>query len=195
MPRTGSEERMGKTRRRLKAAAAAAGLVLLAAVFSGCALPESGPSDAALSFKKEVKETRDALVPSLIEAVANRDPRAVRLILEKQCALARENGRPFACGITVLDLHGITLASVTPVETMRRLNYSRYEVVMQALKDKKIVTAKLYLQDGSILYAVGIPLAHNGKAQGLMVLTFDAGELKNRVGITEKEFLQVDLNR
>jgi hypothetical protein len=195
MLQTGSDERMGKTRRRLKAVTAVTGLVLLAAVFSGCALPEFGQSEAVLSFKKEVKETRDALVPSLIDAVANRDPRAVRLILDKQCALAREKGRPFACGITVLDLHGITLASATPVETMRRLNYSRYEVVMQALKDKKIVTAKLYLQDGSALYVVGIPLARSGKAQGLLVLTFDAGELKNRVGITEQEFLQVDLNR
>ena len=195
MLRTGSDERMGKTRRCMKAATAAAGLVLLAAVLSGCALPESGQSDAVLSFKKEVKETRDSLVPSMIEAVASRDPRTVRLILEKQCSLARENGRPIACGITVLDLHGITLASVTPGETMRRLNYSRYEVVMQALKEKKIVTAKLYLQDGTTLYVVGIPLACNSKTQGLLVLTFDAGELKNRVGITEQEFLKVDLNR
>jgi hypothetical protein len=195
MLQTGSEERMGKTRRRLKAAAAVAGLVLLAAVFSGCALPESGQSAAVLSFKKEVEETREALLPSLIDAVANRDPRAVRLILDRQCALAGEKGRPFTCGITVLDLHGITLASVTPGETIKRLNYSRYEVVMQALKDKKIVTAKLYLQDGNALYVVGIPLAGSGKAQGLLVLTFDAGELKNRVGITEQEFLQVDLNR
>jgi hypothetical protein len=195
MLRTGSDERMGKTRRRLKALTAVTGLVLLAAVFSGCALPESGQSEACLSFKKEVKETRDALVSSLIDAVTNRDPRTVKLILEKQCALAREKGRPFACGITVLDLHGITLASVTPGEAIGRLNYSRYEVVMQTLKDNRIVTTKLYLQDGTTLYVVGIPLSRNGKAQGLLVLTFDAGELKNRVGITEKEFLKVDLNR
>ena len=186
---------MGKTRRRLKAITVAAGLVLLAAFCSGCTLPESGQSDAVLSFEKEVKETGDVLVPALIEAVANRDPSAVSLILDKQCALARENGRPFACGITVLDLHGITLASVTPSETIKRLNYSRYEVVMQTLKDNKIVTAKLYLQDGTTLYVVGIPLARSGRTQGLLVLTFDASELKNRVGITEKEFLKVDLNR
>jgi hypothetical protein len=186
---------MGKTRRRLKAITAATGLVLLAAICSGCTLPESGQSDAVLSFKKEVKETGDVLVPSLIEAVANRDPDAVRLILDKQCALAGEKGRPFACGITVLDLHGITLSSVTPGETIGRLNYSRYEVVMQALEGNKTVTAKLYLQDGTTLYVVGIPLTRSGKAQGLLVLAFDSRELKNRVGITEKEFLKVDLNR
>ena len=45
------------------------------------------------------------------------------------------------------------------------------------------------------LLVVGIPLARNSKTQGLLVLTFDAGELKNRVGITEQEFLKVDLNR
>jgi hypothetical protein len=186
---------MGKTRRRLKAFTAVAGLVLLAAFCSGCGLPESGQSDAVLSFKKEVRETRDALAPTLIEAVANRDPRAVKLILDKQCALAKENRRPFACGITVLDLYGITFVSVTPSETIQRLNYSRYEAVMQALKENKIVTTKLYLQDGTTLDVVGIPLARNGKAQGLLVLTFDARELKDRVGITEQEFLKVDLNR
>ena len=186
---------MGKMSRCWKAVTAAAGLVLLAAFCSGCDIREPGQSDAVLSFKKEVKETRDALVPSLIEAVANRDPRTVKLILDRQCDQARETGRPFACGITVLDLHGITFASVTPGETMRRLNYSRYEVVTQALKNNKIVTAKLYLQDGTILDVVGIPLANNGQTVGLLVLTFDAGELQDRVGITEQEFLKVDLNR
>ncbi len=186
---------MGKTIGRLGAVEATITLILIAAFFSGCAVPESGQSDAVLSFKKEVKEIRDALVPSLIEAVTNRDPHAVRIILDRQCALARENSRPFACAITILDLHGITLASVTPGEMIRRLNYWRYEAVMQAMKDKKIVTGKLYLQDGTTLYAVGIPLARNGEAKGLMVLTFDARELTGRVGITEKEFLNVDLNR
>jgi len=186
---------MGKARRPHTAVMAAAVLALLAAFFSACSTPGSDQSGAVLSFKKEVKETTDALIPALIEPVANRDPRAVKLILDKQCALARDKGRPFACGITVLDLHGITLASVTPGDTIRRLNYSRYESVTQALKDRKIVTAKLYLQDGTTLCAVGIPLARNGEAQGLLVLTFDAGELKDRVGITEQEFLKVDLNR
>jgi hypothetical protein len=170
-------------------------MVLLTAFFSACSTPESGQSDAILSFKKEVKETTDALVAPLMEPVTKRDPHAIKLILERECALARENGRPFACGITVLDLHGITLGSVTPSDAIRRLNYSRYEAVTQALKDRKIVTAKLYLQDGTTLDVVGIPLAGNGKAQGLLVLTFDAGELKSRVGISEQEFLKLDLNR
>ncbi len=186
---------MGKTIGRERAVEATVTLILLAAFLSGCATPESGQSDAVLSFKKEVLEIRDALVPSLIEAVTNRDPHAVRLILDRQCALARDNNRPFACAITILDVHGITLASVTPGDTIRRLNYWRSESVMQALKDKKIVTGKLYLQDGTILYAVGIPLSRNGEAKGLMVLTFDAREMKSRVGITEQEFLNVDLNR
>jgi hypothetical protein len=174
---------------------ATAALVVLNAFFSACSSPESDPSGAVLSFKKEVKETTDALIPSLMEPVASRDPRAVKLILDRQCVLASDKGRPFACGITVLDLHGITLASVTPGDTIRRLNYSRYETVTQALKARKIVTAKLYLQDGTTLFAVGIPLERTGEAQGLLVLTFNARELENRIGITEKEFLTVDLNR
>lgn len=186
---------MEKAGRHQNAVAVTAALVVLAAFLSACAMPDSGQSEAVLSFKKEVRETRETLVPALIEEVANRDPHAVKVILDKQCDLAKENGRPFACGITVLDLHGITFASVTPGEAIRRLNYSRNEVVMQALKNNKIVTTKLYLQDGTTLYAVGIPLARSGEARGLLVLTFDARELKDRVGITEQEFLKVDLNR
>jgi hypothetical protein len=186
---------MGKTRQHLKAITAAAGLAFLTAFCSGCTFTEPGQSKAALSFKKEVKEAADALVPSLIEAISTRDSQAVRLILDRQCALARDRSQPYTCGITVLDLHGITLASATPSETIRRLNYSRYEVVMDTLKGNKAITAKLYLQDGTVLYVVGIPLTRDGEAQGLLVLTFDARELKNRVGITEKEFLSVDLNR
>lgn len=186
---------MGKTKQRLKAIAAAAGLALLTAFCLGCALEESGPSKASHSFKKEVQETADSLAPFLIDAVSNRDPRAVHLILEGRSAVAREKGRPYTCGITVLDLNGILLASITPGETFRRLHYSRYEAAMQAIENNRIFSEKLYLQDRTILYVVAIPLAREGKAQGLLVLTFDARDVKKRIGISEKEFLSLDLNR
>jgi hypothetical protein len=108
--------------------------------------------------------------------------------------MAGKSGRPYSCGITVLDPHGITLASATPGEPIKRLNYSRYEVVMKALKERKIVKAKLYLQDRTTLYVVGIPLVRQGEALGLLVLAFDAADLRDRFGLTEEEFLRVDLN-
>jgi hypothetical protein len=172
--------------------AMAAALLLALALIASCT--PSAPGPAAESFKKEVQATKESLAPSLMDAVASREPRSARSILERQCALAGEGGIPFTCGITVLDSHGITLASATPGETIKRLDYSRYEVVMKALKERKIVKAKLYLQDHSTLYVVSIPLVRQGEVLGLLVLAFDAADLRNRFGLTEEEFLRADLN-
>ena len=169
-----------------------AALLLSLALIASCAPSTPGPPGEA--FRKEVLAARESLAPSLMDAVASRDPRSVRKILEQQCALPREAGRPFICGITVLDHHGITLASATPGEPVKRLNYSRYEVVMKALNERKIIKARLYLQDRTTLYVVVIPLVRQGEALGLLVLAFDAADLRDRFGLTEEEFLRVDLD-
>jgi hypothetical protein len=179
---------------RLAGTAMGVALLFCMSLLAGCAPSSPGPPGEA--FRKEVLAARESLAPSLMDAVASRDPRAARKILEQQCALSREAGRAFFCGITVLDHHGITLASATiaPGEPIKRLDYSRYEIVMQALKGRKIVKAKLYLQDRSTLYVVVIPLMRQGEAQGLLVLAFDAADLRDRYGLTEEEFLRVHLD-
>lgn len=172
----------------------AVALLLSLAVLAACAPSSPGPSGAGEAFRKEVLATKESLAPSLMDALARREPRTVRRILEKRCALARESGRPFTCGITILDPNGITLASATPGEPIRRRDYSRYELVMKALKERKTVKAKLYLQDRTTLYAVAIPLVRQGEALGLLMLAFDATDLGNRFGLAEEEFLSLDLN-
>ncbi|NPV06221.1 MAG: hypothetical protein HPY67_16020 [Syntrophaceae bacterium] len=170
-------------------------LALAAASASACAPPAPGPSKAEEAFRKEVLAAREALSASLTDAAANREPQAAGRILQQTCSLARESGRPFACGITVLDRQGITLASATPGAPFRRLDYSRYDAVSKALKERRIVKTKLYLQDRSALYVVAIPLERRGEAVGLLVLTFDREDLSNRHGLTEEEFQRVDLGR
>ena len=172
-----------------------AALALAAALASACAPQAPGPSKAAEAFRKEVLAARESLSASLTDAAANREPQAAGRILEQTCSLARESGRPFACGITVLDHHGITLASATPGEPIRRLDYSRYDVVSTALKERRVVKTKLYLQDRTALYVVAIPLGRRGAAVGLLVLAFDQSDLMNRHGLTEEEFQRVDLGR
>jgi len=169
-------------------------LVFCLALLVGCTPSSPGPTKAEESFKKEVLAVRDSIAPALMDAVASREPRSAKKILEKKCSLAREGGSPFACGITILDSHGITLASATPGEPIKRLDYSRYEVVMTALKDRKVVKARLFLQDGTRLYVVAIPLVRNGESIGLLGLVFDAADLRNRFGLREDEFMRVDLD-
>lgn len=170
-------------------------VLILAAFAASCTPSEPLTSEAVRSFKKEVQETKASLTPALVDAVASREPRRVKTILDQNCLAMKDRGQSFSCGVTVLDRHGITLASASPGEPVRRLDYSRYEVVMRALKNSKPIKAKLFLQDRTTLYAVGFPLAQDGEAAGLLVLTFDAQDLKNRYGLTEEAFLKVDLDR
>jgi len=169
-------------------------LLFCLSLLSGCAPSSPGPSKAGEAFKKEVLAARDSLAPALMDAVAKRESRSTKKILEQRCALAMEGGSPFACGITVLDNHGITLASASPGEPIKRIDYSRYEVVMKALKERKVVKARLFLQDGTRLYVVAIPLVRNGESIGLLGLAFDSADLRNRFGLTEDDFMMVDLN-
>jgi hypothetical protein len=66
---------------------------------------------------------------------------------------------------------------------------------MKALKEQKVVNTKLFLQDRTVLYIVGVPLVHDGGILGLLVLVFDASDLKSRLRLTEDDFLKMDLNR
>lgn len=166
-------------------------LVLTAA----CTPSAPAPSKASEAFRQEVLAARESLSAALMDAAARREQRAAGRILEQTCSLARDSGRPFACGITVLDNHGITLASATPGATIRRLDYSRYEVVTRALTERKIVKTKLYLQDRSTLYVVAMPLERRGEILGLLVLAFDQSDLTGRLGLTEEEFHNVNLGR
>ena len=181
--------------RRYERGFGAAVLVLIAVLTAACTPSAPGPSKASEAFRQEVLAARESLSASLMDAAANREPRAAGRILEQTCSLARESGRPFACGITVLDQHGITLASATPGAAIRRLDYSRYEVVTTAMRDRRIVKTKLYLQDRSALYVVAIPLERRGEVVGLLVLAFDQSDLRSRHGLTEEEFQNVDLGR
>jgi hypothetical protein len=169
-------------------------LLFCMALLAGCAPSSTEQPVAGESFRKEVLAARESLAPTLMDAVAGREPRSARSILEQQCSLAQKGGSPFTCGITVLDQHGITLASATPGEPIKRLNYSRYEIVMKALKDRKIVKAKLYLQDRTTLCVVVIPLLRQGETLGLLVLAFDAADLRDRFGLTVDDFMRLDLN-
>lgn len=169
-------------------------LISTAVVSTGCGSPPPPESQAILSFKKDIRETGDGLVPLLMDGVAKRDTRSVRNTLKRLCLKAEKSGTPYRCGITVLDGNGVTLASATPTVPLRRLNYSRYESVMKVIREKKPVNTILYLQDHSRLYVVGIPMLREGEVLGVLVLTFDSDDLRKKTGLTEQEFRALTMN-
>jgi len=160
----------------------------------GCQTKEPPLSPAAKAFKKELQDCLGRLVQPLVEPVLKRDTAAINETLKKTEPDAIKLCRMCPFRIGVLDASGDTLAVYPPKKNMR-LDFYNYEVVQQALRTRKVTQQRLFLQNGSRLYVICIPLLKNDRIIGLLALALSASDAKNRWGLTEKEFLSLDFNR
>jgi hypothetical protein len=168
--------------------------LLLLGLICGCQAKEPPLSPAAASFKKEVKECLGRLVKPLMEPILKRDTAAINETLKKTEPDAIKLCRmcPFRMG--VMDQNGETLA-IYPPKKDAYLDFYNYEVVQQALKHRKIAQQRLFLQDGSGLYVICVPLLQEDRVMGLLAVALSASDAKKRWGLTEKEFMTLDFNR
>ena len=169
-------------------------LILLLGFSYGCQTKEPPLSPAAARFKQEVKECIGLVVKPLIGPLSKRDAAGIHTALKKT---EPENLKlcvrcPFRMG--VMDMYGNSLALYPPRKNTT-LDFYRYEVVQQALRDHKIGQQRLYLQDGSRLYVICVPILKNDKVLGLLAIALSAADAKNKWGLTEKEFMAIDFNR
>jgi hypothetical protein len=74
------------------------------------------------------------------------------------------------------------------------LNFSGYGFFEQVLKTRKISQQRFFLQDGSKIYIIAVPLLHEGQMVGVVGLSLDATEAFHRWDLTDKEFLALDFN-
>jgi hypothetical protein len=163
-------------------------------VFGGCRATEPPLSPAAAAFKKEVQDCLDQLCHGMVEQIEKKDiaglneslkhiePEALRL-----CRMC-----PFRIGI--LDKTGDTL-TVYPFKQEAMANFSKYEVVVQTLKNKKINQQRFFLQDGAQIYIICVPLSREKELVGIMALSLSAEDAKSRYGLTEADFLAIDFNK
>ncbi len=178
--------------RRHLTTAAAIGVLVLAFIW-GCGSPKPPLSPAAQAFKEEVKTTLARLSEALAAPLAASDLPAAKEALKhiepeasKLCRMC-----PFRIGL--LDKTGETL-TVYPFKADSALDFSNYEVVLQAIRTRKAVQHRLYMQDGSLFYIICQPLLRGGEVMGIVALGLNAQEAKARWGITEAEFLGIDFN-
>ena len=169
-------------------------LILLLGFSVGCQKKEPPLSPAATRFKREVKECIHKVTKPLIGPLAKGDSPGIHAALKKS---EPENLKlciscPFRMG--VMDMYGNSLALYPPRKNTT-LDFYRYEVVQQALRDHKIGQQRLYLQDGSRLYVICVPILKNDKVLGLLAIALSAADAKNKWGLTEKEFMAIDFNR
>lgn len=115
-------------------------------------------SPGAASFKHEIKTCLTNISDSLMEPVAKKDVAGIRAALEKVESPAVKLCRlcPFELGVT--DPSGETLAIYPVKGDGKGKDYSKYDLVIKAIKSKKIQQQRFFLQDGSDLYLVCAPL-------------------------------------
>lgn len=169
-------------------------LFLLLGLGFGCQTQEPPLSPAAARFKAEVKDCIHKLAQPLTGPVLSKDRATIIDTLRKTEPEAIKLCRmcPFRMG--VMGPNGDTLA-VYPPKNAASLDFYNYEVVQQALRTRKVTQQRLFLQNGSRLYVICIPLLKNDRIIGLLALALSASDAKNRWGLTEKEFLSLDFNR
>ena len=165
----------------------------LAILFCGCQRkPKLSPG--AATFKKEIKNCLRNLNGVLMEPVIKKDKSAIAAALERIESPAVKLCRLCPFQIGVLNGAGEILASYPYKKDERSQNYSRYELVKKAISSKKIQQQRFFLQDGSELYIICAPLVRKDAVVGLIAIAINSEDAKNHWGLTDKEFLALNLN-
>jgi hypothetical protein len=169
-------------------------LVSAVILFCGCQAREAPLSPGASAFKHEIKSCFTNLSASLLDPVAKKDLAGIKAALQKTESPAVKLCRlcPFEIGVT--DQSGDTLAVYPDKGDGKGKNYSNYELVIKAIKSKKIQQQRFFLQDGSELYLVCAPLIRQETLIGLVAIAISSEDAAKRWGLTEKEFLALDFN-
>ena len=167
--------------------------LIILLIFCACSAKEPPLSPAAASFKQEVKACLQRLSAPLHGLIARQDVPAINktLLAKAEPAIKLCRMCPFQIG--VLDQHADILARY-PEKKEGTLNLSGYGLFNQVLKSRRISQQRFFLQDGSEIYIIAVPLFHEGQMIGLLALSLDAAEALQRWGLTDKEFMALDFN-
>ncbi len=157
-----------------------------------CSAKEPPLSPGAATFKHEAKDCIQRLTASLAGAMARQDRAAINKALAtaetgiKLCRMC-----PFQIG--VVDPDGDILARY-PEKKEGLLNFSGYGFFDQVVKTRKISQQRFYLQNGSKIYIIAVPLLQGDRLLGVVGLSLDATEASRRWDLSDKEFLALDFN-
>jgi hypothetical protein len=166
--------------------------LIILLIFCACSAKEPPLSPAAASFKQEVKDYIARLGAPLAGLVTQQDAPAINKTLAMgESAIKLCRMCPFQIG--VLDRHGDILARC-PEKKRGAFNFSGYGLIDQVLQSRRTSQRRFFLQDGSEIYIIAVPLLHEGQMVGLLALSLDAAEALQRWGLTDKEFLALDFD-
>ncbi|MGO9581059.1 MAG: hypothetical protein ACLP2P_16810 [Desulfobaccales bacterium] len=167
--------------------------LIILLIFCACSAKEPPLSPAAASFKQEVKACLQRLTAPLPGPVARQDLPAINKALLEMAEPSIKLCRMCPFQIGVVDLHGDFLGRY-PEKKEGALNLSSYGLFDQVLKNRKTSQQRFFLQDGSEIYIIAVPIFQEGQVIGMLGLSLDAAEALHRWGLTDKEFLALDFN-
>jgi hypothetical protein len=165
-----------------------------ALLFGGCQAKKPPLSPAAAAFKKEVRQCINEYSQAVMEPLASNNVAAISAGLEKVEPQALKLCRMCPFRVAVLNHAGEALAVHPPMLERKSSNFSNYELVIKTINSKKIQQQRFFLQNGSKLYIICVPLIRQEKVIGLLAIAIDAAEAEQRWGLTDKEFLALDFN-
>jgi hypothetical protein len=167
--------------------------LIILLIFCACSAKEPPLSPAAASFKQEVKACLQRLAAPLPGPVARQDVPAINKVLLAKVDPAIKLCRMCPFQIGVLNQVGDILARY-PEKKEGAFNFSGYGLFDQVMKSHRTSQQRFFLQDGSEIYIIVVPLLHEGQMIGLLGLSLDEAEALHRWGLTDKEFLALDFN-
>jgi|UniRef100_A0A7C5AMK1 hypothetical protein len=159
----------------------------------GCS--ESLPlSPRQAGFRDQVFRVLERLADPLAQPVAQEDKRGIQGVLLRLFSVCADDCEGLLDNVVVLDRDGVTIA-VYPEEKVPMWNFSDYAAVKRAVESKTPVPAILYRPDGTAISAICAPLLHKERVEGVVVLVIESRKLKEKLGLTETEFLSLDFSR
>ena len=163
--------------------------------FPGLDAGVANADPSTLAFHDEVKGVIKTMVGPMMGPVLNGDNGATQAALDKIISDAEKEGKPIRFGIGILDMGGLAVAGRYIVGTFKMDDFSKYNYVAKAFKQKKIVQDRLYFQGGSQFLIICVPLVRQKEVVGALVFGFDPSQVKKDYGLTTEQFMAIDFNK
>jgi hypothetical protein len=162
---------------------------------SGFCAGVANADPSTLAFQDEVKRTIKAMVGPMMGPVTKKDHNATQATLDKIILDAEKGGKPVRFGIGILDMEGLAVAGRYIVGTFKMDDFSKYNYVAKAFKQRKIVQDRLYFQGGSEFLIICVPLVRQKEVVGAIVFGVDPSQIKKDYGLTTEQFMALDFNK
>jgi hypothetical protein len=167
---------------------------VLVSNFSGFCAGVANADPTALTFKEEVKRVIKKMVGPMMGPVLGGDNNAIQATLDRILLDAEKEGKPVRFGVGILDMEGLAVAGRYIVGTFKMDDFSKYNYVAKAFKQRKIVQDRLYFQGGSEFLIICVPLVRQKEVLGAIVFGVDP-QIRKDYGLTTEQFMAIDFNK